>query len=53
MPRITKTDKEEFANYLRDLTDQQVRDVLEKETNANRKVYIRLAQDEMTRRGLS
>jgi hypothetical protein len=50
---MTAKDKSEFEAYLRGCTDNQVRGVLEKEQNARRRGYVRLAELEMARRNLS
>lgn len=53
MSKITQQDREEFKQYLRNVTDRQVYGVLEKERKANRKVYVELAKAELERRGLA
>jgi hypothetical protein len=52
MSRVSKSDREEFAQYLRQLTDAQVLGVIEKEKAANRRVYAELAEQEAARRGV-
>jgi hypothetical protein len=49
---ITAQDIREFAGYLRNCTDAQVRGVWEKETKAGRDEYAALAEIEADRRGL-
>jgi hypothetical protein len=50
--KITKHDKEDFAGYLRNLTDAQVIAVEEKERKAGRRTSAALAAEEAARRGL-
>ena len=49
---ISKQDKADFVLYLRHCTDTQVLGVYEKERNAGRRAYAKLARDEAQRRGL-
>jgi hypothetical protein len=49
---ITAADIREFAAYLRNCTDAQVRGVYEKEKAAGRDEYVALAEIEGERRGL-
>lgn len=49
---ISKQDKDDFAAYLQRCTDQQVLGVYEKERNAGRRAYAKLARAEAQRRGL-
>lgn len=49
---MTDKDREEFVAYLKACTDKQVLGVYEKELNAWRKGYARLAYEEMLRRGI-
>ena len=49
---ISTQDKQDFAAYLATCTDQQVLGVYEKERNAGRRAYAKLARDEAQRRGL-
>ena len=45
-------DHNEFVEYLKACTDNQVRGVYEKETAAGRKDYAELAKQEAERRGI-
>jgi len=47
----TKEDKADFADYVRGVTDKQVRGVYEKEHKANRRAYAQIAVEEGLRRG--
>ncbi len=49
---MTQQDKEDFVLFLNHCTDQQVLGVYEKERNAGRRAYARLAREEAARRGL-
>lgn len=49
---MTKKDESEFRGYLRQCTDRQVRGVYEKERDAGRTDYMRLAEIEAARRGI-
>ncbi|WP_186214567.1 hypothetical protein [Burkholderia gladioli] len=49
---MTSKDRQEFIQYLRNCTDNQVHGVLEKENAAGREDYAELAQAELERRGL-
>jgi hypothetical protein len=49
---MTDKDETEFKGYLRGITDRQVYGVLEKEKEAGRRDYMKLAQAELERRGL-
>ncbi|HDR9103409.1 TPA: hypothetical protein QDB04_000129 [Burkholderia vietnamiensis] len=50
---MTAQDKREFNAYLQGCTDNQVRGVLDKESNAGRADYAQLAETEMARRNLA
>jgi len=54
MPRdkLSADDIRQFADYLRQCTDRQVRGVYEKERKAGRDAYATLAEIEGERRGL-
>lgn len=49
---MTKQDKTEFAAYLRQLTDVQLRNVYRKELDAHRPSYANLALTEASIRGI-
>lgn len=49
---MTARDMREFAGYLRQCTDAQVRGVYEKERDAGREDYAVLAEIEAARRGI-
>lgn len=49
---MTQKDRDEFIAYLRNCTDRQVIGVYQKEKDAKRISYIRLAKAEMERRGI-
>ena len=49
---MTTQDKQEFKDYLQMCTDRQVLGVYEKERNAGRAAYAKLARDEARNRGL-
>lgn len=49
---MTKRDRDEFTQYLRQCTDNQVRGVYEKEQAANRTDYAMLAEIEAAKRGI-
>lgn len=49
---ISKQDKDDFVLFLHHCTDTQVLGVYEKERNAGRRGYAKLARDEAQRRGL-
>ena len=49
---MTDDDRDDFKGYLRGCTDAQVQGVYEKERDAGRTDYRRLAEDEAERRGL-
>ncbi len=51
MSKVSKADREEFAGYCRTLTTEQVRNVVEKEQSAGRRVYAGIAREELARRG--
>jgi hypothetical protein len=51
--RISKAERADFATYLRQCTDQQVRGVFENEKEARRQVYTNLARAEAARRGIT
>jgi hypothetical protein len=51
-PTITADDIRQFAGYLRNCTDAQVRGVYDKEKTAGRDHYVALAEIEAERRGL-
>ena len=53
MKRVTLRDKKEFTGYLRACTDRQVQGVYDKESQAARRVYARLAEAEATKRGIA
>ena len=50
---MTANDRQEFIQYLRNCTNNQVYGVLEKEKGAGREDYATLAQAELERRGLA
>lgn len=49
---MTKSEEQDFRGYLRNCTDRQVRGVYEKERDAGRTDYQRLAEIEAARRGI-
>lgn len=49
---ISKQDKDDFTAYLQRCTDTQVLGVYEKERNAGRRAYAKIARAEAQRRGL-
>ena len=49
---MTRKDRDEFKQYLRQCTDRQVYGVLEKEQGAQRDDYAALAEAELERRNL-
>lgn len=52
MARMTQRDRDDFAGYLRNCTDRQVRGCYEKEKAARRTGYVRLCKAEAERRGI-
>jgi len=50
--RISKSDRADFAAYLRQCSDTQVQGVFEKEKRARRQVCVNLARAEAARRGI-
>lgn len=50
---MTSKDRDEFIQYLRGITDQQVLGVLAKERAAGRSDYAQLAREEARKRGLA
>lgn len=50
---ISTKDKVEFRAYLEQCTDRQVQGVYDKERDAGRKAYAKLAEDEARRRGIT
>ncbi len=50
---MTKQDKREFRDYCEGVTDNQLRNVLAKETLARRTAYAQIAREVMTARGLT
>jgi len=50
---MKKRDRDEFALFCKQATDQQIVNIYWKERDANRKDYARIAAQEMTRRGLT
>lgn len=52
MSRLTTREKDDFAGYLRNCTDNQVRGCYEKERSAGRTAYVNLCKAEANRRGI-
>lgn len=55
---LTKQDRQEFKDYCRCATDNQIRNIYNKETSAacedeDREIFAEIALAEMERRGLS
>ena len=50
MSKLSKRDREEFELYLEACTDAQVHGVIEKEQQAGRNEYVKLAKKELERR---
>lgn len=50
MASLSKRDREQFELYLEQCTDAQVHGVIEKEREANRPEYVKLAKRELERR---
>lgn len=49
---MTKQEKREFRDYCESVTDNQLRNVLIKETLARRTAYVQIAREVMAARGL-
>lgn len=52
MRKVTRRDKQDFSDYVKMLTNQQVIGVYEKEKAANRQTYARIAAAEAKKRGI-